>query len=259
MISYETFAQYFSSGEITKLHFSFQSQEYLMTREMGENGPVYSFIAEKRETVQYPSAKALLKYAFISGHSLREVWYYMSPIYNDTLFDDDYITLRHSDSLGKITYSASGTLTSFDRYLTHYLLPSLVVGAILLLALVLCTLFIAELSWIFFGVAAAIVVGAVFVAQLIFISNTKKYRHGNPRAHFYLLNHGVVIMTTRTEYTIPYTKILRLDTEAGIKIATMQKTFTFVANGGAEMTETLKANFEELKAIKKRRRKKKKA
>lgn len=257
MIAYETFTKYFESGEITKLHFAFQTKEYLIAREEGESGTVFSFFAEGQEPVKYPTAKALFKYAFISGHSLREIWYYMTPICNDTLFDEDYVTLRYADTFGRITHSASGTLTHFDRYPMRHLLPSLVLASLLILALVLFTLFIPELSWVFFAVASSIVVGATVIAQLIFLSNTKKYRHGNPRAHFYLLNHGIVILTTRTEYPVPYLKILRLDTEAGIKIATLYKMFTFVANDGAEMTETLKGIVEELKTLKHHHRKKK--
>ena len=257
MIAYETFAQYFAGGEITKLQFVYQSKEYVVARETGADGPVFAFASEDQEAVRYPSAKALLKYAFIAGHSLREIWYHMTPLCNDTRADDDYITTCYADSLGKIMYSASGTLSFFERYVLHHLVPSLILGSMLILALVLCTLFIDQLSWTFFAIATAIAVAAVAIAQLIFISNTKKYRYGNPRAHFYLLNHGVVVLTTRNEYPIPYTKILRLDTEAGIKITTLKKVYTFVANNGEEMTATLKGIVDELKAVKRRHRHKK--
>ena len=256
MIPYETFSQAFNSGEITKLHFTYQSKEYMIAREEGEEGPVFAFATEEQVS-QYPNAKALLKYAIIGGRSLREIWYHIDLICNDTLLDDDYILTMHSDSLGKIMYSSSGTETTYDRYLTQHFVPGMILGALVILVLLTCTLFIAELSWTFFAIAAAIVVGAVFIAQLIFFTNTKKYRHHNPRAHFYLLNHGVVIKTTRHEYAIPYTKILRLDTEAGISIVTMRTVFNFTADHGVEMTEALKGIVDELKAIKQRRRKKK--
>lgn len=248
MISYEKFSQHFNNGEITKLHFTYESKEYLIAREEGEDGTSFVFASERHEPVRYPSAVALLKYAIIGGRSLREVWYHISLICNNTLLDDDYVLTRYSDSLGKITHSVSGTLTAYDRYETMRLVPSLLVWVIAVVVLLLCTLFIPELSWTFFAIAASISVSAFGIAQLIFWSNTKKYRHGNPCAHLYLLDYGVVILTNRTEYVIPYTKILRLNTEAGICITTMMTVFIFVANEDADISATLRSSVNDMKA-----------
>ena len=255
MISYEAFTKAFTSGEIQKLHFYYDSKEYLIAREAGEEAPVFSFTSGGHKPVIYPSLKALLNYAIIGGKSLREVWYHITPVCNDTLLDDDYILTLYSDSFGKVLCSGEGTASSYGRYLTKRFFPTLAMGAILILVTLACTLLINILTWTFFAVACAIVVGAILIALLIFFTNTKRFRRGNPQAHFYLLNHGAVILTSRSEYAIPYAKIIRLGTEAGITIVTWDTVFTFVADDGKEISETLSSIVEELKSIKRRRKK----
>ena len=254
MIAYEDFAQDFNSGDIKKLHFHYDSKEYLITREEGEEGPVFAFATEEQKPVKYPTAKALLKYAIIGGHSLREIWYRVAPICNNTLLDDDYVLTQYSDAFGQITRSASGTATMYDHYLMRRFIPTLAAWGVVFLVILMCTLFV-PLSWTFFAVACSVSVGALAITLLIFFSNTRRYRHGNPSAHLYLLDHGAVLLTNRVEYAIPYTKILRLDTEAGIKIVTIKTVFTFVANDGGEITQTLKNTVETLKAERKNKKK----
>ena len=255
MISYETFSQYLLSGQVAKLHFLYGAKEYIIAREDGEEGPVFAFASEAKEAVRYPSVKSLLKYAIISGHSLQEVWHHITPICNDSLLDNDYVMVRYGDPVGHITCSASGTAFRHARYATQYLVPSVIVGVMLVLVLLLCTLFVAELSWIFFAVGTAIVVGAFIIAQLIFVSNTKRYRYGNPEAHLYLLSDCAVILTTRYEHAIPYAKIIRLDTEAGITMKTMFHVFDFICDSDKEIAQTLSSMVSEVKASKRRKKK----
>ena len=255
MISYDTFAQYLMSGEITSLHFRYGVKEYVIVREEGEEAPTFVFVSEDQEPIRYPSVKSLLKYAFFEGHSLREIWYHISPICSDSLLDNDYILALYGDTFGKVMCSSSGTAVTYDRYLTERFLPALVLSALMIAALLLATLFIDALTWTFFGVTAAIIVGGLIIAEVIFYSNTKRYRYGNPLAHMYLLDHGVVIVTTRFEHAIPYHKIIRLETEAGISIVTMKTVFTFVGNDGEEVTKTLNAIMKELKENKHLRKK----
>ena len=248
MISYEEFSQRFNSGEISKLNFYYESKEYVMAREENETGLVFVFASEEREAIRYPSVAALLKYAIIGDHSLREIWYHITPICYDTLLDDDYVVTQHSDSLGKITSSVGGTLTAYDSYLMLRLLPSMIVWVLAVVVLLLCTLFVPTLSWIFFAVAVSISVAALGITQLIFWSNTKKYRQGNPNAHLYLMENGVVLLTNRAEHAIPYTKIRRLDTEAGICISTLLTVYIFVAGEEKGIAATLKNTVDEIKA-----------
>lgn len=258
MISFETFTNSLESGEITKLNFTYESKEYLIVREDREENEegvaspsVFAFASEDYTAVRFATAKELLKTVTVGGLPLRDAWKFIVPICEDTLLDEDYIETLYGDSLGKVMCSASGTTASHERYLTQYLLPSIVVGLVVLFALLMCALFIPSISWKFFGIAAAIVVAALVVVQIILFSNTKRYRHRNPRAHCYLLYRGVVIITDRFEYAIPYEKIIRLDTEAGIRIVTLKTVFSFTANHGEEITESLKSIFEEVKSIKK--------
>ena len=255
MISYETFTQYLLSGQIRTLHFMYGPKEYIIAREEIDDTPEFVFVAEDHEAIRYPSVKSLLKYAIIGGRSLREVWNHIVPICNDSLLDNDYLLVHYGDSLGRVLCSARGTAITHGRYSTQYLMPSLLGAALIITLLLLCTLLINALSWTFFAVACAIVAGAFIIAQLIFVSNTKKYRHGNPRAYLYLLSDGAVIVTTRFEHAIPYTKIIRLNTEAGISMVTMKTVFKFTADNGKEITEMLKSIIDETKAAKHRKKK----
>lgn len=256
MISFETFSQYLLSGQLKALHFTFGGTEYVIARKEVDDIPFFVFTAERQEAVEYSSVKSLLKHADIGGHLLEEVWDEIVPVCHESLDDDGYILVRHADTLGRVVCSADGTFTVHERYATMRLLPSVIAAVILIVVLMLATLFVPELSWTFFAVAAAVVAVAFIIAQLIFFTNTKKYRHGNPRAHLYLLNSGVVLMTTHFEHEIPYTKILRLDTEAGIQFVTMGSVYSFTADSGKEVTETITAMFNEVKAQKRNRNKK---
>ena len=256
MISYETFSQYLLSGQIEKLHFLYESKEYIIAREDGEEGPVFAFASDAHEAVRYPSVQSLLKYAIIAGHSLHEVWWRIVPLCNDSLLDKDYVLVRYGEPLGRVTYSAAGTAAQNARYATQYLVPSIAVGIVLVLLILFGTLFVAEFTWTFFGVGTAIIAGAFIIAQLIFVKNTKRYRYGNPEAHLYLLEQGLVIITTRYEHAIPYTKIVRLDTEAGIMIVTMQHLFNFTADtGNDELKAMLSSIVSERKANKRHSKK----
>lgn len=265
MISIDTFIKSLESGDITKLNFTYESKEYLIVREereVTEDGeaaaPVFAFASEEHTAVRFPTPKELLKTVKVGGVSLYDVWEYVVPICSDTLLDDDYVETLYGDSLGEIMRSASGTATSYNRYLSRHLAPSIVFFALAIVALVLSTLLISAFTWTFFGVAAAIAAAVFAALQVIFVSNTNKYRHGNPRAHCYLLSRGAVIVTDRYEYAIPYEKIIRLHTEAGIKIVTMKTIFSFIPNHGDEFKESLKYFFEEGKSIKRVFKKKKK-
>ena len=256
MISYETFSQYLLNGQLKTMHFMFGPKEYVIAREEIDDTPYFVFATEEQEAIRYPSVKALLKYAIIGGHSLREVWNHIVPICNDSLFDNDYLLVQYGDSLGRVVCSAEGTATAHERYATMHLLPSLASVVVVIALLLICTLFISDLSWTFFAVASAVVAGAFIIAQFIFFSNTRKYRYGNPRAYLYLLSDGAVIVTTRYEHAIPYSKIIRLDTEAGISMVTMKTVFYFTADNGKEITDTLTSIVNELHAAKRRRNKK---
>lgn len=253
MISYETFSRAIESGAISKLNFFYESKEYLIAREYDEETEILVFIfaREDGEAVEFDTAKELLKSIKIAGSSLAEIWHDVVPVCNDNLLDENYIKVLYGGSLGKVMNSAAGTAATHERYLTTYLLPSLIVGALAIAVLLLCTLFITTLGWTFFGIAVAVVVVAFAVAQVIFVSNTKRYRSGNPRAHFYLMADGVVILTDRFEYAIPYEKIIRLDTEAGLTIVTLKTVFSFTPSYGKELAEALNSIFDELKAIRK--------
>ncbi len=252
MISLETFTKSLATKEISKLNFTYESKDYLIAREDdGEGSCVFLFAGEKGEPLVFPTARELTKNVTLGGESLQNVWKFVVPICDDTLLDGDYIETVYGDSLGKIMCSAGGTTSSHDRYLTQYLIPSLIFGVLILAALLLSTLFVPSLTWTIFGIASGVVAAGFAVAQVIFISNTKKYRSGNPCAHCYLLTRGAVIVTDRYEYAIPYEKILRLDTEAGIQITTLRTVFSFTADHGDEITESLKSIYEEIKSIKK--------
>ena len=67
-----------------------------------------------------------------------------------------------------------------------------------------------------------------------------------------------MIVTDRYEFAIPYEKIIRLDTEAGIQITTLRTVFSFIADHGEEVTESLKSIYAETKSIRKVFRKKEK-
>lgn len=216
----------------------------------GEGVPTFVFVNEDNKPVKFSKARELLETVKVGGSSLSEVWKFVVPICDDTLYDDDYIETMYGDSLGTIMCSTTGTVSLHDRYLTQYLVPSVVIAALVLIALSFCTHFISNLNWMIFGIVSAVIVAALIVAQIIFYSNTKKYRQGNPCAHCYLLSRGAVIVTDRYEYAIPYVKIARLDTEAGIKITTLRTVFLFIADNGAEITESLKSIYEEVKSIK---------
>ena len=250
MISYEAFSQYLLNGQLKNLHFRFLGKEYVIARKEVDDVPFFIFAAEGQDEVEYSSVKSLLKHADVGGHLIEEVWEEIAPVCHESLADDGYILVSHGDTLGRVVCSAEGTYNAHARYATMLLIPSIASAVILIVVLLVCTLFVAELSWTFFGIADAIVAAAFIISQLIFISNTQKYHHGNPRAYLYLLSDGAVLMTTRTEYEIPYIKILRLDTEAGIRIVTMGRVYTFIADSGKEITEALTSIVEEVKANK---------
>lgn len=260
MISFETFTKSLSSGVISKLNFTYEAKEYLIVREVDEetSAPVYIFASEDQEPLTFSTAREMMKKVTVGGEPFSDVWKFVVPICSDTLLDNDYIETVYADSLGKIFCSAEGTTSRHERYSTQYLIPSLAFCVVLLLALLFCTLFVPSLTWTIFGITSAVVVGGFAIAQVIFISYAKRYRQGNPCAHCYLLTHGAVIVTDRYEYAIPYEKIARLDTEAGIKITTNGTVFSFTADHGEEITESFKSIYEELKSIKKVFRKKKK-
>ena len=252
MISLETFTKSLATKEISKLNFTYESKEYLIAREEDEDGSsVFLFADEKGEPLVFPTARELTKNVTLGGEPLQDVWKFVVPICDDTLLDGDYIETVYGDSLGKIMCSAAGTTSHHDRYLTQYLIPSLIFCGLVLVALLLSTVFVSSLTWTIFGISSAIVVVGFAVTQVIFISNTKKYRQGNPCAHCYLLTRGAVIVTDRYEFAIPYEKIIRLDTEAGIQITTLRTVFTFIADHGNEITESLKSIYAEIKSIKK--------
>lgn len=257
MISLETFTKSLVLGEISRLNFTYESKEYLIAREVDEEGvPSFVFASEDNEAVKFPKARELLETVRVGGSPLSEVWKFVVPICDDTLYDDDYVKTMYGESLGKIMCSATGTVSLHDRYSTQYLIPSVVIAALILIALSFCTHFISNLNWMLFGIISAVIVAALIIAQIIFYNDTKKYRQGNPCAHCYLLSRGAVIVTDRFEYAIPYEKIIRLDTEAGIRITTLRTVFAFTADNGAEITESLKAIYEEVKSIKRVFRKK---
>lgn len=253
MISFDTFKKSLENGQITKLNFSYDAKEYLIVREVDEatSTPSFIFAGEDFEPIVYESARELSKAVTVGEFSLRDVWNFIIPICNDTLADEDYIETMYGDTLGKIMNDEAGTGSSHERYLTRYLLPSVLAGLIILGILLLCTFFIDSLNWTFFGTSSGVIAAAFIIAQIILSGSTKSYRQGNPRAHCYLLYRGAVIVTDRYEYVIPYEKIIRLDTEAGIQIVTLKTVFTFTPNHGAEMTESLRSIYEEVKAIKK--------
>ena len=254
MISYEAFSQYLLNGQLKNFHFRYLGKEYAIVRKEVDDVPFFIFAAEEQEAIEYSSVKSLLKHADIGGHLLEEVWENILPVCHESLADDGYVLVCHGDTLGRVVCSAEGTYNAHARYATLLLLPSIASAVALIVVLLLCTLFIAELSWTFFGVAAAIVAAAFIIAQLIFYSNTKKYHHGNPRAYLYLLSGGALLVTTRFEHEIPYTKILRLDTEAGISIVTMRKLYFFIADYGTEITEALNSIYGEVKANKRKKK-----
>lgn len=257
MISLETFTKSLVMGEISRLNFTYESKEYLIAREADEEGvPVFVFVSEDNEAVKFPKARELLESVRVGGSPLSEVWKFVVPICDDTLYDDDYIKTMYGDSLGTVMCSSSGTVSLHDRYLTQYLIPSAVIGALVLIALSFCTHFIGNLDWMIFGIVSAVLVAALIVAQILFYNNTKYYRQGNPCAHCYLLSRGTVVVTDRFEYAIPYEKIIRLDTEAGIQITTLKTVFSFIADNGAELIDSLKSIHEEVKSIKRVFRKK---
>lgn len=258
MISYETFTQYLLSGQVAKLHFLYDSKEYIIAREEVDGVPVFAFASDTHEAVRFPSVNALLRYAIIGGRSLQEVWYRIVPLCNDSLLDDDYIKVHYGESLGRITSSASGTAALHARYATKYLVPSVIVGVLLVIVLLLLTLFVKEFSWTFFGVGTGIVAAAFVIAQFIFLSNTRRYRYGNPEAHLYLLEQGAVIKTSRHEYAIPYLKVIRLENEAELKIVTMMNMFDFIADSDKDIAGTLAANVGEARDEKRNSRKKNK-
>ncbi len=254
MISFDSFKKALESGQINKLNFMYESKEYVIAREVDEetSTPYFLFAGENFEPIVYESARELSKAVTVGDFSLRDVWNFILPICNDALKDDDYIEIVYGDTLGKIMNDEAGTASTHERYVTEYFLPSVVACAAALAILALCTFFIDALSWTFFGASCGVIVAAFTVAQIIFISNTKRYRPGNPRAHCYLLYRGLIIVTDRFEYAIPYERIISLDTEAGIKIVTLKTVFTFTPSNGEEMTESLKSIFEEVKSIKKK-------
>ena len=250
MISYDEFTQYLLNGQLKNLHFRFLDKEYVIARKEVDDVPFFIFTAEGGEAVEYSSVKSLLKHADVGGRLLEDVWDEISPVCHESLADDGYVLVSHGDALGRVVCSTEGTYNAYARYATMLLIPSIASAVVLIVVLLVCTLFVAELSWTFFGIAAAIVAGAFIVSQLIFFSNTKKYHHGNPRAYLYLLSEGAVLMTTRFEYEIPYKKILRLDTEAGISIVTMGTVYSFTADNGKEICEALTSVVAEVKAKK---------
>lgn len=255
MISFDAFKKALESGQINRLNFMYESKEYVIAREVDEetSTPSFIFAGENFEPVVYESARELSKAVTVGDFSLRDVWNFILPICNDTLKDGDYIEIVYGDTLGKIMSDEEGTSSTHERYLTQYLLPSVAVFSVVLAILAVCTFFIETLSWTFFGATCGVIAAAFIIAQIIFFSNTKKYRQGNPRAHCYLLYRGMIIVTDRFEYAIPYEKIIRLDTEAGIRIVTLKTVFSFTPSRGEEMTESLKSIFEEVKSIKKKR------
>lgn len=259
MISFDSFKKALESGQINRLDFMYEAKEYVIAREVDEETSVPSFVfaGENFEPIVYESARELSKSVTVGEFSLRDVWNFITPICNDTLADDDYIEIVYGDTLGKIMNDEEGTASTHDRYVMQNLLPSVVVCAAALIILAFCTFFIDSLSWAFFGASCGVIAAAFLIAQIIFISNTRQYRQGNPRAHCYLLYRGMIIVTDRFEYAIPYEKIIRLDTEAGIQIVTLKTVFTFTPSHGEEITESLKSIFEEVKAIKKKLYKKK--
>lgn len=258
MISLDTFTKSLERGEITKLNFTYESKEYLIVREDDGEAPAFAFASEDQEAVRFATARKLVEGITVGGENLQSVWRFVVPICADTLLDDDYIGTVYGDSLGKIMCSAEGTTSLHERYLTQYCIPSIIVGLTVLLALMICTFFVPNLTWTVFGIVAGVIAAALVIAQVIFISHTKRYRHGNPIAHCYLLSRGAVIITDRYEYAIPYEKISRLSTEAGIQIVTLKTVFSFIPDHGEELTESLKSIYEETKSIKRFFRKKKK-
>ena len=259
MISLESFTKSLATKEIAKLDFTYESKEYLIAREDGDDGSsVFLFADGTDEPQVFSTARELTKSVTLGGDPLHEAWKFVVPVCADTLLDNDYVKTVYGESLGKIMCSASGTTSRHDRYLTQYLIPSLIFAVLLLFSLLLSTLLVETLTWTIFGIASAVVVAGVVVAQIIFISNTKKYRQGNPCAHCYLLTRGAVIVTDRYEFAIPYEKIIRLDTEAGIQITTLRTVFSFIAGHGEEVTESLKSIYAETKSIRKVFRKKEK-
>lgn len=259
MISFDTFKKALESGQINRFSFIYESKEYLVVREVDEetSTPSFLFAGEDFEPIVYASAREFSKAVTVGGFSLRDVWNFILPICNDSLADEDYIKIVYGDTLGKIMNVEEGTTASHERYLTQYFLPSVIACFAILVILTFCTFFLESIRWKFFGASCGVITGAFITAQIIFVSNTKKYRQGNPRAYCYLLSRGLIIVTDRFEYAIPYEKIVRLDTDAGIKIVTMKTVFSFTPSRGEEMTESLKSIFEEVKSIRKRAFKKK--
>lgn len=259
MISFDSFKKALESGQINKLDFMYESKEYVIAREVDEETSIPSFIfaGEDFEPIVYESARELSKAVTVGDFSLRDVWNFILPICNDTLADEDYIEIVYGDTLGKIMSDEAGTAATHERYVTQYFLPSVAVCATVLFVLAICTFFLESLTWTFFGASCGVIAAAFIVAQIIFASNTKKYHQGNPRAHCYLLYRGLIIVTDRFEYAIPYEKIIRLETEAGIQIVTLKTVFSFTPSHGEEMTESLKSIFEEVKSIRKKVFKKK--
>ncbi len=253
MISYDTFLHYLESGVIPKLNFFYESKEYAVERKEDANGEVcFVFAREDGEPEIFDTAEELSRSVSVSSQSLGEIWRLIKPIGNDTLTDEDYITLRYEDRFGKIVNSASGTTETHERYLTRYFFPTLILGMLVIFSFLMCTLFIDKLSWTFFAIAVSSVVAAFCVFQIILFSNTRKFRRGNPRAQLFLLNSGAVILTARNEYSIPYDQITRLDTEAGLTIVTLNTVYLFTPNHGEEITDALKTIYEEEKSLKKR-------
>ena len=253
MIPYDTFLRYLESGVIPKLNFFYESKEYVIERreEEGEE-PFFIFAREDGEPETFNTAEELSRSVTISSQSLGEIWRLIKPLGNDTLTDETYVTVLYEDLFGKIVNSASGTAEVHERYLTRYFFPTLLLGVLCIFAFLLCTLFVDRLSWTFFAIAASSVVAAFAVFQVILFSSTRKFRRSNPRAQLFLLNSGAVILTARNDYSIPYDKITRLDTEAGLTIVTLNEVYLFTPNHGEEITEALKTIYEEEKSLKKR-------
>lgn len=252
MISYDNFLRYLKSGVIPKLNFFYEANEYVIERVTDGETVSYLFAREDGEPETYATIDELAQSVFISSLSLAEIWRFIKPIGGDTLADEDYITLLYEDTFGKIVNSAEGTAETHERYLTRYFLPTLVLSAFSLLVFLLCTLFIKELNWKFFAIAASVVVVAFAAFQFILFSHTRKFRRGNPHAYLFLLNSGAVIRTKRGEFSIPYAKILHLDTEAGLKIVTLKTVYLFTPDHGEEITEAIKTIYEEEKSLKRR-------